>query len=127
MYSKRFVTAEYLNKSKKMPVYLIKVANYIKNCPFRACLLGLFANRSKVVQTKLVKVSPSENPDNKPNFSIETENEARERSAKEEENKKKSEKAEFDSNLGFLNSLAFFTLFLIIFFCDMAFWILAGF
>ncbi len=115
---KRFVFAEYMNKSRKMPECLIKVTVYMKKFQFQSGK----SSRSKVVQVD----QPLDNQDNKPDISIETENEAKERAAKEEENKKKIEKSEFDSNLGFLNSLAFFLLLLIIFCCDMVFWILAG-
>jgi hypothetical protein len=100
-----------------MPECLIKVAVNLKKFQFQSGK----SNRSKVAQAELAKVQQIDVQE------LVADNEAKERAAKEEEeNKKKSEKAEFDSNMAFLNSLAFFMLFLIIFSCDLAFWLSIG-
>ncbi len=116
------MTVEYLNKSNKMTECLFKVAVNLKKFRFQSGKSSHF----KAAHLDLVKVQPLDNQDKKTDVSVEKEKEVKERAVNEEENKKKSEKPEFDSNMAFLNSLAFFTLFLIIFCCDMAFWITIG-
>ena len=119
------MTAEYLNKSRKMPEYLIKVAVYVKKFQFQS----IVSNHSKAADGDSSEICPTDNQEKDPEISVITEKDICERVAKEEEqkkNKKYIERAKFDSNLSFLNSLAFFALFLIIFWCDLAFWILIG-
>jgi hypothetical protein len=109
-----------------MPEYLIKAALLIKNVSAFYRQFGE-KNIKRKVDPKSKQDKPNENQDNKPDISIEAENETKEKQLEQEKQDKiQREVEEFDSNLAVLNYFAFFILFLFILTCDLVFWISIG-
>jgi hypothetical protein len=104
-----------------MPAYLTKIAVLLKAAKQMKI--------NSVIDQKIAQLNTSKDETNDLKSTVDEVEKTKRDESKEienEENKKKKEKEEFDSNLVALNYLAFVGLFLIIFSCDMAFWILIG-
>jgi hypothetical protein len=124
----RFVTVETFRKEEKMPKSLMKVSVLLKSFLTWTCLAKR-GNQSKVAHA----VSASKKDAGSSGQAIdiasaepETEIENKQNLKKEEEDKKKREKEEFSSYLAVLNYMALFVLFLIVFSCDLFFWVSIG-
>ena len=127
--------AEFLIKSIKLPKTLIKIAFFTKKCLF--WIFVEHSNVSKVNQSKNDQISPESETtkhemaqdfnDKEINLRCNFCNKCSEcEQLGLNEKKKKMQKEEKDSNVAALNYFAFLCLFLVIFFCDIAIWILIG-
>ncbi len=108
-----------------MPSLFVKVAFFIKNLLFWVFPPTKMSNAAKI-NPVIMNGKPQKESEPPADATVIKMEILTKEIEDEEEMKRVKKKEEFDSNVAALNYFAFLTLFLIIFSCDLAFWILIG-